>query len=40
MVKNAVQCHFSDGTAGDAQQFTRLHVVRDVVLISLGFLAT
>jgi len=32
MVRDAVRCHFSDGTAGAMTQIIRLHFVRDEVL--------
>ena len=32
MVKDAVQCHFGDGAAGETPQIIRLHFVRDEVL--------
>ena len=32
MVKDAVQCHFGDGAAGEAPKIIRLHFVRDEVL--------
>ncbi|HEX4159524.1 MAG TPA: hypothetical protein VHY79_13705 [Rhizomicrobium sp.] len=31
-VREAVQCHFGDGAAGDAPSVIRLHFVRDEVL--------
>jgi predicted RNase H-like HicB family nuclease len=31
-VREAVQCHFGDGAAGDAPSMIRLHFVRDEVL--------
>lgn len=31
-VREAVQCHFGDGAAGDAPSIIRLHFVRDEVL--------
>ena len=32
MVREAVQCHFGDGAAGDRPKVIRLHFVRDEVL--------
>jgi hypothetical protein len=32
MVRDAVQCHFGDGAAGDIPRLIRLHFVRDEVL--------
>lgn len=32
MVRDAVNCHFSDGVAGDMPSVIRLHFVRDEVL--------
>ena len=32
MVRDAVQCHFGDGTAGERPKVIRLHFVRDEVL--------
>jgi len=32
MVRDAVNCHFSDGAAGDMPSVIRLHFVRDEVL--------
>ncbi len=32
MVRDAVQCHFGDGAAGDRPKVIRLHFVRDEVL--------
>jgi predicted RNase H-like HicB family nuclease len=32
MVRDAVQCHFSDGAAGEKPGVIRLHFVRDEVL--------
>ncbi|MFM8982889.1 MAG: type II toxin-antitoxin system HicB family antitoxin [Spartobacteria bacterium] len=32
MVKDAVNCHFSDGAAGPMPKMIRLHFVRDEVL--------
>jgi predicted RNase H-like HicB family nuclease len=32
MVKDAVRCHFGDGTAGPIPKVIRLHFVRDEVL--------
>jgi len=34
MVKDAVQCHFGDGAAGEMPRIIRLHFVRDEVLIA------
>jgi hypothetical protein len=31
MVRDAVQCHFGDGTAGEMPKVIRLHFVRDEV---------
>jgi len=32
MVRDAVQCHFGDGAAGEMPRLIRLHFVRDEVL--------
>lgn len=32
MVREAVQCHFGDGAAGEKPKLIRLHYVRDEVL--------
>lgn len=32
MVRDAVQCHFGDGAAGEIPRLIRLHFVRDEVL--------
>jgi predicted RNase H-like HicB family nuclease len=32
MVKDAVQCHFGDGVAGEMPRIIRLHFVREEVL--------
>ena len=32
MVRDAVQCHFGDGDAGEKPKLIRLHYVRDEVL--------
>ena len=32
MVRDAVQCHFGDGAAGEKSKLIRLHYVRDEVL--------
>jgi hypothetical protein len=32
MVRDAVQCHFSDGAAGETPRVIRLHFVRDEVM--------
>ncbi|MBC7366660.1 MAG: 2-oxoisovalerate dehydrogenase [Undibacterium sp.] len=32
MVRDAVQCHFGDGAAGERPKVIRLHFVRDEVL--------
>jgi predicted RNase H-like HicB family nuclease len=32
MVRDAVQCHFGDGEAGEMPKLIRLHFVRDEVL--------
>jgi predicted RNase H-like HicB family nuclease len=32
MVRDAVQCHFGDGAAGEMPKVIRLHFVRDEVL--------
>lgn len=32
MVRDAVQCHFSDGESGEMPKIIRLHYVRDEVL--------
>jgi predicted RNase H-like HicB family nuclease len=34
MVKDAVHCHFEDGTAGETPSLIRLYFVRDEVLIA------
>lgn len=33
MVRDAVQCHFGDGAAGETPKVIRLHFVRDEVFV-------
>ncbi len=34
LIKDAVDCHFGDGAAGEMPRLIRLHFVRDEVLIA------